>query len=245
MRPPRLLVYSRTAGYRHDSIPAGISALRRLGEKAGLAVDATENPAAFTDGGLSRYAVVAFLSTSGDVLGDAGRDALERYMAAGGAWLGIHGAATTEYTWPYFGGLAGARFDQHPPEQTATVTAEDRGHPATAGLPGTWTWHDEWYAFRSNPRPRVRVLLTVDEATYRGGTMGADHPVAWCHPYGGGRCFYTALGHSARSFAEPLFLRHLGGALEWLTAPTSDEIVLTRQAAAPDTSMIRSRKPFF
>lgn len=217
---PRLLVYSRTAGYRHASIPAGIAALRRLGEEAGFGVDATEDPAAFTDGGLCRYAAVVFLSTSGDVLGDAGRGALERYMAAGGAWLGIHGAATTEYDWPYFGGLAGARFDQHPPEQTATVTAEDRGHPATAHLPATWTWHDEWYAFCSNPRPDVRVLLTVDEATYSGGTMGADHPIAWCHAYGGGRCFYTALGHCARCFTEPLFLRHLGGAVEWLTVPT-------------------------
>jgi hypothetical protein len=214
---PRLLVYSRTTGYRHDSIPAGVSALRGLGERAGAAVDATEDPAAFTAAGLSRYAVIVFLSTSGDVLGEGGQEALEQYMAAGGAWLGIHGAATTEYGWPYFGGLAGARFDQHPPEQAATVTVEDSAHPATSHLPAAWAWHDEWYAFRANPRPRVRVLLTVDEATYEGGTMGADHPVAWCHEYGGGRCFYTALGHAARCFADPAFLRHLGGAVRWLT----------------------------
>jgi uncharacterized protein len=138
-------------------------------------------------------------------------------MAGGGAWLGIHGAATTEYGWPYFAGLAGARFDRHPAEQTATVTVEDPDHPATSHLPRAWTWYDEWYAFRANPRPRVRVLLTVDEATYDGGTMGADHPVAWCHEYGGGRCFYTALGHAARCYAEPAFLRHLGGAVQWLT----------------------------
>src|ERR1700729_3212326 len=119
---PRLLVYSRTTGYRHDSIPAGIRALRLLGDQAGRAVDATEDPAAFTPGGLARYAAVVFLSTSGDVLTDAGRDALRGYMAAGGAWLGVHGAATTEYDWPYFGGLAGARFRGHPPEQPATVT---------------------------------------------------------------------------------------------------------------------------
>ena len=215
---PRLLVYSRTTGYRHDSIPPGISALRLLGDRAGYAVDATEDPAVFAPGRLRGYAAVVFLSTSGNVLGNEGRDALERYMAAGGAWLGIHGAATTEYDWPYFGGLAGARFDQHPPEQTATVTVEDPDHPATSHLPATWAWHDEWYAFRTNPRPQVRVLLTVDETTYDGGTMGADHPVAWCHEYGGGRCFYTALGHAARTFAEPSFLRHLGGALEWLTS---------------------------
>jgi type 1 glutamine amidotransferase len=214
---PRLLVYSRTTGYRHDSIPAGVDALRLLGAQAGYAVDATEDPAVFTPDGLSRYAVLVFLSTSGDVLDEAGRDALKRYMAAGGAGLGIHGAATTEYGWPYFGGLTGTRFAQHPPEQTATVTVEDPCHPATGHLPGAWTWHDEWYDFRVSPRPQVHVLLTVDEATYDGGTMGPDHPVAWCHTYGGGRCFYTALGHAARTFTEPAFLRHLAGAVQWLT----------------------------
>jgi len=218
-RVPRLLVYTRTTGYRHDSIPAGVQALRLLGDQAGWTVDATEDPAAFTPGGLARYAAVAFLSTSGGVLSGAGRDALRGYMAAGGAWLGIHGAATTEYDWPYFGGLAGARFSGHPPEQSATVTVEDRGHPATGHLPAAWTWHDEWYDFRANPRPQVHVLLTVDEASYDGGTMGADHPIAWCHEHGGGRCFYTALGHADRTFSEPAFLRHLGGALQWLTAP--------------------------
>jgi uncharacterized protein len=215
---PRLLVYSRTTGYRHDSIPAGVHALRLLGEQAGWTVDATEDPVVFAPGGLARYAAVVFLSTSGDVLTDAGRDALRGYMAAGGAWLGIHGAATTEYDWPYFGGLAGARFSGHPREQTATVTVEDRGHPATSHLPAAWSWHDEWYDFRASPRPAVRVLLSVDETSYDGGTMGADHPLAWCHEYGGGRCFYTALGHGARAFSQPPFLRHLGGALQWLTS---------------------------
>ncbi|HMD26346.1 MAG TPA: ThuA domain-containing protein, partial [Streptosporangiaceae bacterium] len=182
--------------------------------------DPTEDPAAFTPSSLSRYAAVVFLSTSGDVLDDAGREALAGYMAGGGAWLGIHGASTTEYDWSYFGGLVGARFDKHPPEQTATMTVEDRDHPATAHLGPAWIWRDEWYAFRASPRPHVRVLLTVDETTYQGGTMGADHPVAWCHEHGGGRCFYTALGHAARVFAEPAFLRHLSGALEWLTLRT-------------------------
>jgi len=213
---PRLLVYSRTTGYRHDSIPAGVAALRQLGAQRGYAVDATEDPAVFTPDRLSGYAALVFLSTSGDVLGSQGRDALQGYMAAGGAWLGIHGASTTEYNWPYFGGLAGAWFEKHPALQTATMTAADRDHPATSHLPASWTWYDEWYDFRTNPRPRVRVLLTVDEATYEGGTMGADHPVAWCHEYGGGRSFYTALGHASRAYTEPAFLRHLAGAMEWL-----------------------------
>ena len=211
----RLLVYTRTTGYRHDSIPAGVAALSAL---EGYRVDATEDPAVFRAGILRDYAAAVFLSTSGEVHDEAGREALTGYMAAGGAWLGIHGASTTEYGWPWFGDLVGARFDQHPPVQAGVITVEDKDHPATEHLGATWTRRDEWYAFTDNPRPRVRVLLTVDEASYTGGTMGADHPIAWCHERLGGRSFYTALGHTEESFAEPAFLRHLHGALSWLTS---------------------------
>jgi uncharacterized protein len=204
----RLLVYTKTAGYRHDSIPAGVTAMRGLG----FDVDHTEDELA----GLDRYDAVVFLSTSGDILDARAKEALAGYLAAGGAWLGIHAASTTEYGWPWYGGLVGAWFDRHPAIQTAAITVEERDHPATRHLGATWTWHDEWYAFRSNPRADVQVLLSVDETTYEGGTMGADHPIAWCREYGGGRSFYTALGHTAEAFADERFTAHLRGALEWL-----------------------------
>jgi type 1 glutamine amidotransferase len=211
----RLLVYTRTTGYRHDSIPVGVGALSGLD---GYSVDATEDPAVFREGILRDYAAIVFLSTSGEVLDEAGREALIGYMAAGGAWLGIHGASTTEYGWPWYGDLVAARFDQHPPVQAGVITVADKDHPATEHLGATWTRCDEWYAFTDNPRPHVRVLLTVDETSYTGGTMGTDHPIAWCHERLGGRSFYTALGHTEESFAEPAFLRHLDGALSWLTS---------------------------
>jgi uncharacterized protein len=215
-----VLVYSRTTGYRHDSIPAGIAALSRLSGDLGWAeVDATEDPAVFRPARLGRYAVVVFLSTSGLVLDEAGRDALAGYLAAGRGWLGIHGASTTEYGWPWYGGLAGARFDQHPAVQQGVIIVEDHDHPATSHLGPTWTRRDEWYGFRANPRPAgVRVLLRVDESSYQGGTMGEDHPIAWCHDYAGGRSFYTALGHTDESFTEEPFVAHLRGALTWLTS---------------------------
>jgi type 1 glutamine amidotransferase len=206
----RLLVYTRTAGYRHESIPAGVQAMKGLG----FDIDHTEGdlPA------LGDYAAVVFLSTSGDVLTDAGKDELVRYLAAGGGWLGVHAASTTEYDWPWYGELVGARFDHHPDIQTATMTVAVRDHPATRHLGPTWTWTDEWYAFRANPRlSGVQVLLTVDESTYQGGTMGADHPIAWCREYGGGRSLYTALGHTDEAYTDPDFVAHLSGALDWLT----------------------------
>ncbi|GII26198.1 ThuA domain-containing protein [Planosporangium mesophilum] len=203
----RLLVFTRTLGYRHESIPAGIEAVREL---AGMKVDATEEPDAFAG-----YDAVVFLNTSGDVLDDAGRSAFENYIRDGGNYVGVHGAADTGYDWPFYGRLVGAWFDRHPEVQPATVRVVDADHPATAGLDPEWAHTDEWYDFRANPRGRVRVLATVDESSYSGGTMGADHPIAWCHENLGGRAFYTALGHTVEAYADPAFRRHLAGGLRY------------------------------
>jgi type 1 glutamine amidotransferase len=217
----RILVFTRTLDYRHASIPAGVAAVRELA--AGLAdgvrldVDATEEPDLFTPAGLARYAAVIFLSTSGDVLDDAGKAAFEAYIRGGGGFMGVHAATTTGYGWPFYGELVGARFDQHPEVQQATVRIEDPYHPSTAGLDPTWVRTDEWYNFRTNPRGRVRVLATVAESSYSGGTMGDDHPIAWCHENLGGRAFYTALGHTVEAYAEPAFRAHLAGGLRYAT----------------------------
>jgi type 1 glutamine amidotransferase len=213
--PARVLLFSRTAGFRHASIPVAVAALRRQGARQGMAVDHTEDPARVTAAALRRYRVVVFLSTTGDVLGPDGEAALRDFVEAGGGWVGVHAAADTEHGWPWYETLVGARFARHPPVQRATVRVVDRDHPATARLPEVWARTDEWYDFRGNPRGRVRVLATLDESTYRGGGMGAYHPIAWCHAVAGGRAFYTAGGHTAASWAEARFLAHVAGALRW------------------------------
>ncbi|MFJ9025990.1 ThuA domain-containing protein [Streptomyces sp. NPDC102259] len=210
-----VLVYTRTTGYSHDSIPAGRAALCELGAEHGFAVEASENPSVFTDASLAGRSAVVFLSTSGDVLTPGGRAALRRFISAGGGFMGIHSAACTEYDWPYFGGLLGARFAGHPAFQPGTVIVEDRTHPAMAHLPQRWEWNDEWYDFRANPRPGVHVLATVDEADYEGGGMGVDHPLVWSKEFGGGRSFYTALGHADAAYTDPAFRGHLLGGLRW------------------------------
>lgn len=187
----RVLVFSKTAGFRHDSIPEGIAAVRELGAAGGFTVDATEDAGAFTTGNLARYDAVVFLSTTGDVLDAAQQGAFERYIKRGGGYVGIHAAADTEYDWAFYGGLAGAYFQSHPAIQPATVDVEDRAHPATSGLPSTWNRTDEWYNYRSNPRDHAHVLASLDESSYTGGTMSGDHPIAWCQEYRGGRAFYT------------------------------------------------------
>jgi type 1 glutamine amidotransferase len=206
----RVLVFSRTAGFRHASIPDGVAAVRRLGAANGFGVDATEDAALFTDENLARYDAVIWLSTTGDVL-DAGQQAaFERYIRGGG-YVGIHAAADTEYDWPWYGRLVGAYFLSHPRNQAATVDVTDRAHPSTAGLPERWRRFDEWYNFRTNPRGEVHVLATLDEKTYSpgDGAMGSDHPIAWCQNFDGGRAWYTGGGHTSKAYSEPLFLEHL------------------------------------
>ncbi|MFE9622249.1 ThuA domain-containing protein [Streptomyces sp. NPDC006527] len=207
----RLLVYTRTTAYRHDSIPDAVTAVRELGA---YTVDHTEDPAAL-EAPLEGYAAVVFLSTSGEVLSPDGRERLARYVEAGGGFAGIHAAACTEYDWPYYGELLGARFARHPALQPGKAVVEDHAHPATRHLPPVWDFTDEWYDFRTNPRDRARVLLTADESSYDGGGMGADHPLAWCREQGAGRVFYTALGHTAEAYRDADFLAHLRGGIDW------------------------------
>ena len=210
-----VLVFTKTTGFRHDSIPAGIAAIRSLGRSNGFAVSATENAKTFTPRRLRRFDAVVFLNTTGEVLAPRQQAAFRPFIRRGGGWVGVHSAADTEYDWPFYGGLLGAYFQSHPAIQPAAIDVADRSHPSTRHLPARWTRTDEWYSFRSNPRGSVHVLATVDESTYSGGTMGADHPIAWCHGFRGGRAWYTAGGHTIESYNEPAFRRHLLGGILW------------------------------
>lgn len=214
---PSLLLFHRTAAFRHDSIEAGIQSIAQLARQAGFGLAATRDGDEFTDEKLAGFGAVAFLSTTGNVLDPAQQAAFERYVQGGRGFVGIHAAADCEYDWPWYGALVGAYFMGHSDVVSASVELEPIEHPALAGLTSPWSRQDEWYGFRTNPRAQVDVLLTVDEATFDAGagSMGADHPVAWSHSNHGGRAFYTALGHTAASFGEPAFLAHLLGGIEW------------------------------
>jgi len=213
----RVLVFSKTAAFRHGSIPTGRAAIQQLGQENGFLVEATEDSAQFNDANLARYDAVVWLSTTGDVLNDEQQAAFERYVQGGGGYVGIHSASDTEYGWPWYGGLVGAYFRNHPANQNANLVVADDAHPSTDPLPRVWRRFDEWYNFQTNPRGNVHVLLTINERSYNAGSgaMGTDHPMAWCHAYDGGRAWYTALGHTNESYAEPLFRQHLLGGIKW------------------------------
>lgn len=240
----RVLVYSQTNGWRHDSIPAGIAAVKKLGEEKGFAVDATEDSTMFTPENLSRYQTVVFLNTTLDILNETQQEAFKGYIQQGGGFAGVHAAADTEYDWPWYGELVGAYFASHPDRQTAEVQITDRQHPSTAHMPARWNHYDEWYNYKVNPRSKVHVLAVINERTYEGGEMGHDHPIAWAHHFEGGRAWYTGMGHTVESYSDPLFLDHLLGGIEWTAgmkdgdvtatlASSYDEVVLTGDLTDP------------
>jgi type 1 glutamine amidotransferase len=212
------LVFSKTLMFRHASITNGIAAIKQLGAENGFRVDATENASWFTAKTLAKYKVVIFLSTSGDILNEEQQAAFKTFIEQGGGLAAIHagvaGDVATEGGWPWYGDALCARFTNHSAVVQATVNIEDKKNPSTAALPERWVRTDEWYNFISSPRGHARVLASLDETTYQGGTMGKDHPVAWCKQVGKGRIWYTALGHTEASFTEPLFLKHLLGGIQ-------------------------------
>jgi uncharacterized protein len=202
----RVLVFTHTAKFRHDAIPTTVSTLRLLAERERMAVDQSENPADFTPANLARYKVVVFANTTGDVLDATQQAAMEGFIRSGGGFVGVHSAADTEYDWPWYGQLVGAYFRNHPEGlQFSRVQPEQDGKPAGV----SWPVRDELYNYRSNPRGTLQIVATVDEKTYAGGTMGADHPIAWCHAFDGGRSWYTGLGHDKAVYRSREFQAHL------------------------------------
>lgn len=210
----RVLVFSKTAGFRHTSIPAGKKALIELGKTNGFIADTTEDATHFNSENLGQYDAVVFLSTTGNVLDSNQQLAFEKFIQSGKGFTGIHAATDTEYDWPWYVGLAGASFESHPQQQTARLYRIEKNHPATAALPDNWVRFDEWYNFK-NINSTTHALLNIDESSYSGGKNGDNHVVSWYHEYDGGRAFYTALGHTDASFSEPLFLAHLAGGIKW------------------------------
>jgi cytochrome c len=221
---PKVLVFTKTTGFRHASIPVAVQAVTTLGARNGFTVDATEDAGKFTDGNLAGYDAVVFLLTTGDILDDTQQTAFQRYLRAGHGWVGVHSASDTEYDWSWYGGLVGAYFRDHPAIQPAILDVADPRN----GLPAKWMRTDEWYNFQSNPRPSVHVLATIEESSYDGGGMGADHPIAWWHDYEGGRAWYTAGGHTDEAWSEPLFLTHVLSGIEYAIGPPSTPVAKPR-----------------
>ncbi len=211
---PKILVFTKTAGFHHASIPLGVDAIIKLGKENNFDVDTTSDAAKFTESNLQKYSTVVFLSTTGPLLTANERNDFERYIQAGGGYVGIHAAADAEYDWHWYGRLVGGYFVSHPAQQEAVLHVVDKAHISTKHLPDVWKRKDEWYNYKDLIKD-MHVLITIDETSYKGGINGANHPMAWYHNYDGGRAWYTELGHTDESYSDPLFLKHILGGIQW------------------------------
>ena len=220
----KVLIYSGSTGFRHDSIPAGVEAMKAIATKLGYTFDATEDPEVFTTDKLAAYRAIVFVSSTTDAkkpesewfAGDR-RDAFVAFLKAGNGVLALHAAADSHYAWPWYGQMVGGYFQMHPrgtPKGTLTVV--NAKHPATAKLPKTITRNDEWYYYKDF-NPLMQVLITVDPATIGDGQPDVNpNPVVWYHEFGGGRVLYNGLGHTTESYSEPYILDLLSGGLKYV-----------------------------
>ncbi|MEZ0609043.1 ThuA domain-containing protein [Fibrella sp. WM1] len=218
-----VLVFSKTAAFRHQSIDAGKKALAKMATEKGFEVRFTEDATQFAESNLKQFNTVVFLNTTGDVLTNEQQSAFERYIQAGGGYVGIHAATDTEYEWPWYGQLAGAYFLDHPMPnnvQKGKFMVKLKNHWATQGMPDEFERSDEFYSFK-NISPKINVLLTIDEKSYTGGKNPDFHPMSWYQEFDGGRSFYTAMGHTDESFSEPLFLNHLWAGINYTSGGDS------------------------
>ncbi|HZV67911.1 MAG TPA: ThuA domain-containing protein [Saprospiraceae bacterium] len=214
VKAPNVLIFSRTKAFRHECIEPGTIALESYFKSHGVTSVHSEDSSMITDDNLKPFDAVIFFQTTGNILDSMQQIAFQKFIHSGKGFMGIHSAADTEYDWPWYVNLLGAQFASHPDIQSATLQKADTTHIACKHLPARWTRTDEWYNFKQPPS-NVQVLLTIDESTYQGGTMGANHPMSWCHAYDGGKSFYTALVHTVESYQDTLFLEHLLKGVLW------------------------------
>jgi len=213
----RALVFSKTAGFRHQSIPNAIVALKKMGTKQVFSVHASEDPKVLAEENLMKYDVLILVSSTGTIFDETTRASLQKFVRSGKGVVGVHAATDSEYDWPWYNEMIGAYFLAHPAQQTLRLEVVDRDHPSTWHLPKNWMWTDELYEFR-DINPNIKVLINADETTYevaRGN--GKNHPMAWYHEFDGGRVFYTALGHVDSAWDDDDFLKHLYGGI-WYAA---------------------------
>ncbi len=221
----RVLVFTETGGWHHQSISEGVNAIKQLGQRHQFQVDWQGNSGVFSNSQrLMGYDVIIFLSTTRNVLDEQEQENMEAFIQAGKGYVGIHAASDTEYEWEWYTQLVGRMFKTHPANQTTRVTVLDPDFPGMERMPESFLWTDEWYEFGEEKVEGLNYLLTIDESYYdlkapwsdtASEGMGDFHPVAWYHEFDGGRSFYTALGHMEDTFSDKMFLEHIYGGIYW------------------------------
>lgn len=220
----KALLFTKTAGWHHESINEGVDGIRKIAQRHQFQVDWHEQASRISKENLEQYDVIIFLSTTGDILNEEQQAAMEDFIQSGKGFVGIHAASDTEYKWEWYTQLVGRMFSHHPANQTTRVTVLDQSFPGLERVPESFLWTDEWYAFGEEKADNLNYLLTIDESMYNiqphwdnnpKQGMGDFHPVAWYHEFDGGRSYYNALGHMPETYSDTMFLEMLYGGIYW------------------------------
>jgi uncharacterized protein len=235
-KPRKVLIFSKTAGFRHDSIPVGARALMMMGDKTGAYTPFhTENEAAFEPDFLKNFDAVIMLNTTSDQKNkydpfrpkndnsEAAKNreeilkkSLHDFVAGGKGLIGMHAACDTYHSWKDYNQMMGGAFVSHPWTANSTVVIKnvEPNSPINAAFGGKgFDITDEIYVFRADtalPTER-RYLLTLDETkmdTAKGKRADGLYPISWISNYGKGRTFYCSLGHNDFIYWNPAILKH-------------------------------------
>jgi type 1 glutamine amidotransferase len=210
----RMLVYSRTTAFRHDSIAQGKLMLQEIASEQGFEITETEVNDLITPEGLAQFEIVFFMNSTGDIFNQTEEAAFQQWMETrNGAYAGVHSATDTEQGWAFYKELTGQYYDGHVNANTPGAIqfeADVAQFPAVAGLPNPWQRNEEWYRFNSfqewSIKPGFRVL----------GRKAADNqPITWVREFGNWRSFYTGLGHDSAAFRDPAVKQHVTGGIMW------------------------------
>jgi type 1 glutamine amidotransferase len=220
----KVLIVTTTNGWHHESLHAGVVALKEMANRNLFDAVLWEDPNGFTDNYLKQFGAVIFLNTTGNIFNPEQQKVFERFIQSGKGYVGVHSASDTEYDWEWYTKLVGRMFHIHPAIQTAKLQVLDATFPGLQGFAQGKLWTEEYYEFSEAKTPGLHVILSVDESSYnpkvqwgdkKGVGMGKVHPMAWYHNYDGGRAFYTALGHLPTNFSNEAFLDHLYAGIFW------------------------------
>jgi type 1 glutamine amidotransferase len=220
--PSRVLVVTHTTGFRHSSIEVAETVIQSMGRSSGLYDTTFCRTADDVNRLLSREALagvdtVVFANTTGN-LGIPDLDAFLGWIAAGHGFAGMHSASDTYHDAPAFIEMLGNEFATHGDQAMVQAVVEAPSHPSVAHLGTRYVVFDEIYRFAFNNRDRVTPVLTLDRYPADGlpnaGEPG-DLPLAWSRSYGGGRVFYTALGHRDELWRDTVYQQHVFGGIRW------------------------------
>lgn len=219
----QILNFQADNGFQHDSKEDAMEMITEMGKRNTWKIVTSISPEDLNLETLSRIDVVIFNNNCGNegpILSSNAKEALQQFIHNGGGFVGIHcaGAIWNEggsfQTW--YESLVGTRLIDHPEVQKATLYVDDPTDPITRHLPSEWEVIDEWHRFSSNPRERVKVLLTLEEDSYKGEQkMQGDHPFTWYQYFEGGRSFFTSLGHTREIYRDPNYLQLIKVGVEW------------------------------